>query len=251
VFIVPEPEVFDLEVTEPAQAARRRKVPTLAKVLIGGAVGIFCVLFLIGLLAGLADKRRERVEEIQHRIDAANGEWEGMNAKRAAKAGKSAITWFEAGKGEARVGNATLEVTAATKAYTMATDKFGLTHTYNERPHFHIFLRVFNDDEGKVLDYRGFYRRFTPRLSDDFGNIYALHDIPHEFNLFASRRGQRGMGGWAPDGYKIHPKKAITDTLIFEEPIDRAESLKLELPAEPLGGSGQAGFVIPRAFIDG
>ncbi len=52
------------------------------------------------------------------------------------------------------------------------------------------------------------------------------------------------------DRESIYPGKAITDVLIFELPVENAEHLDLELPAENFGGTGMVRLRIPARMVD-
>jgi len=47
----------------------------------------------------------------------------------------------------------------------------------------------------------------------------------------------------------VVPGSNVTDVLVFEPPAGPVEYLRLELPAEPAGGSGTLRFHIPRSLI--
>ena len=60
-------------------------------------------------------------------------------------------------------------------------------------------------------------------------------------------------GGKATKGQlireSIYPGKEVTDVLIFEQPVDKASELKLELPAANFGGEGFIRIKIPASVI--
>jgi hypothetical protein len=48
----------------------------------------------------------------------------------------------------------------------------------------------------------------------------------------------------------VHPGKSVEDVVVFEEPVARAEYLRLELPASAFGGTGKLRFQIPKSMIE-
>jgi hypothetical protein len=237
----PAVDVEDPPVTEAPETKRPHALWLFGITLAGASVLACCALLVVNGM----NRQREKIHEITSRVGAANAESDRLKVREQTK---RPIDWLEAGKDVAHVGDATVEVIAANKAYTMGQGLLGIAH-YNERPHFHIFLRIANQSESRILDYRGFYGRHTPGLTDNFGNTYLLCNIDKDLELYASKRGETGFGSWMPYGFKIHPQKAIRDTLIFEEPIDNLESLQLKLPAEAFGSTGMVRFKIQKAML--
>jgi hypothetical protein len=235
-------EVEDPPVTE-APETKRPDALWLFGVTLAGAIVLACCALLV--VNGM-NRQREKIQEITSRVGAANAESDRLKVREQTK---RPVEWLEAGKDVAHVGDATVEVIAANMAYTMGHDQFGISHYYNRSAHFHIFLRITNQSESRILDYEGFYGRHKPRMRDNFGNSYSLIAINKDLVLYESKRGEQGMGSWAPDGLRIHPQKALRDTLIFEEPIDSLESLQLELPAEAFGSTGMVRFRIQKAML--
>lgn len=80
----------------------------------------------------------------------------------------------------------------------------------------------------------------SANLSDNFGNAY--------------KRATLGIA--KPDGRvmseaSIYPGASITDVLVYEIPIRKAEYLQIEMPADNVGESGAFRFRIPASLIVG
>ncbi len=71
-------------------------------------------------------------------------------------------------------------------------------------------------------------------LTDNLGNSYR------RINFVEDVMGQQDMAS-------IYPGKSISDLLVFELPIEHAEFLKLELPAEVIDGTGRLRLKLPLA----
>lgn len=78
----------------------------------------------------------------------------------------------------------------------------------------------------------------SAKLSDEHGNRYKRITL----SLGDTVEGQTSSAS-------IRPGDNITDLLLFEEPIDAAKKLRLELPASAFGGEGYLRIEIPREMI--
>jgi hypothetical protein len=78
-------------------------------------------------------------------------------------------------------------------------------------------------------------------LTDDKGNRYKAINFGFGSSVIGQVTGSES----------IYPGKSLDDVLVFESPIERAQSLRLELPAENIGKSGKIVFRIPRSMIRG
>ncbi len=52
------------------------------------------------------------------------------------------------------------------------------------------------------------------------------------------------------DVQSLYPRKTGIDVLVFELPVERAGTLKLELPASNIGGTGMLRLSVPVAMIE-
>jgi len=77
--------------------------------------------------------------------------------------------------------------------------------------------------------------RDTATMTDNFGN--TLKRINFGFGT--------EVDGAVDGAESIYPGKLLSDILVFEAPIDGSEWLRLELPAQNFGGSGNIRFEIP------
>lgn len=109
-----------------------------------------------------------------------------------------------------------------------------------------IGLHLDNLSDAKKLDFRGFAgEQFDfsgeskPNLEDNLGNVYK------RINFGATAR----IVGQA-QSESVYPGKSIDDLLVFEVPVDKAKSLRLELPAAAFGGEGKLRIEIPAEMIE-
>ena len=122
--------------------------------------------------------------------------------------------------------------------------KIGIAGKQEFGPFLCVTLQVTNTSPAKKVDFEGWSRdaQFVGphcSLADEHGNQY--------------KQMRSGIGGkW--DGQvlsqTIAPQGAMTDVLIFEPPVDAANELRLEIPAESLEREGWFRFSIPRRMFD-
>jgi hypothetical protein len=72
------------------------------------------------------------------------------------------------------------------------------------------------------------------------GAALQLHPLRRDAQLAPERDGAAS----------IWPGKSVEDVVVFEEPVVRAEYLRLELPASAFGGTGKLRFQIPTEMIE-
>jgi hypothetical protein len=149
--------------------------------------------------------------------------------------------WAIAGKEPARIGDIEVRVISIEADFMRGKDAFG-DITSKEKV-LVIRIEIDNLSDTKKIDYLGWVRdrllvdRAT--LKDDLGNIYR----PVSFGGFGIR-----IEGQHPDGGSIYPSKSISDVLMFELPVEKANVLKLELPAEHLHEKGAFRLSIAQGF---
>ncbi len=118
---------------------------------------------------------------------------------------------------------------------------FGKTTSRDK--HLVIRVGIFNKSETRKVDYAGWGAVYgggdnPPELVDNFGNTYPrVH-----FGLGSRIEGQ-------VRSESIYPGKNLIDLLVFAIPIDKAEYLRLRLPADNLGGRGDVRIQIPRSMF--
>jgi hypothetical protein len=101
-------------------------------------------------------------------------------------------------------------------------------------------LVVNNTSDVKKITFVGWSDRRSPAvLLDNLGNRYKQIT----FGLASTVPGQ------ASENESIYPSKFASDVLIFEAPVDAAESLTLQLPTTNFGGKHTIRFKFSRDFI--
>jgi hypothetical protein len=144
--------------------------------------------------------------------------------------------WHDASSGALAFGDLSVRVTGLRidylqiETYQKVTlkDKYLLVH-----------IHVENRSETRKLFYRGWgeLSADAPRLTDNFGNRY---------DRWPSSAAGRVVGEWRGS---LYPGKGMEDVIAFEGPVDRAEWLRLELPASAVEGEGVLRFHIPKALM--
>jgi hypothetical protein len=111
-------------------------------------------------------------------------------------------------------------------------------------PLFLIRLEVRNKNQTRQIRYDAWANQtlgfLKPKLSDDAGNQYQERS-------FAPARvvGQISGVAGTPIVESVSAEKPATDILVFEPPSNTARKLRLELPAQNVGGEGMVAFGIP------
>jgi hypothetical protein len=113
-----------------------------------------------------------------------------------------------------------------------------------EQPALLIQVRVGNPNETIKLEFKPWSKtqKSDLRLTDNFRNNYKPR---------ASSTALLNLGGSGGGTESIKPVTSIVDTLAFEDPVNKVQFLRLELPAENFGGTGYLYFQIPRSMIQG
>lgn len=107
-----------------------------------------------------------------------------------------------------------------------------------------IHLEMVNRSQNKKLEYRSWlgrdiaFSRDYATLRDNFGNTYKRISFGFSTEIVGHTESE-----------SIYPGKSLGDVLVFELPIDTAEYLRLELPAENFGGEGMLRLQIPADMI--
>lgn len=114
----------------------------------------------------------------------------------------------------------------------------------SKEPLFSVQIFVENLSETKKVEYR-VPRVFSPgsgecSLTDNFGNDYRAH-LPGGFDR---------ISGQITIAEDIYPGHAISDRLIFDRPVDKADYLDLSFPGERFGEPSTVVFRIPVAKIE-
>jgi hypothetical protein len=199
-----------------------------------GCVIVAVVLALGGALVGYVVIRS--LGEAAHRIQE-----QAKQAQRnpAPRAEPDAIPYPTAGK----LGNVQVQVTRVVRGKVPIERTIG-EDAESKSDLLSVYVEITNLDPALKVDYRTFAGElFTidkATLKDDVGNTYRLTD----FGISAKPKG-------ATTSAAIHPGKAISDHLVFELPVDQAQFLILELPADRVGiPKGAFRFKIPVSAIE-
>lgn len=138
--------------------------------------------------------------------------------------------WVDASAGPARVEDVAIKiaevVNTAPNADSPAEGRLLIT------------VEVKNLSESRKLEFSGWIRGGIARgirLTDNFNNVYRAQPV--------------GRASTSGGPVSIYPSRSRRETLAFEPPIDKAEFLRIELPASALGQSGAVRLKIPAAMI--
>ena len=158
---------------------------------------------------------------------------EGERATKATAEPEGA-KWIDAKTGSASAGDVEVKI----QSVAIGNPRWLVTPGSAKSQQFLIVIvQLRNLTEERIVNHAGWIPR-TPaamgvKLADEHKNSYALK---------ASAVGRTG-----PES--IYPKKSLDDKLVFQEPVESAKLLRLELPAAAFGGRGTLRFQIPREMI--
>ncbi|AQT68888.1 hypothetical protein STSP2_02065 [Anaerohalosphaera lusitana] len=156
---------------------------------------------------------------------------------------EEAEEWVSA-KYPVRQGDMQLQVKGAVKGKVPLIDSFDESQGSSRDDLLAIYLELINGSQSKKIEYQSWqgqdisFSRDYATLEDNFGNRYKR--ISFGF-------GTEIVGNAKSDS--IYPGKSLIDVLVFELPVDTAEHLKLELPADNFGGEGMLRLQIPQDMI--
>jgi predicted Zn finger-like uncharacterized protein len=151
--------------------------------------------------------------------------------------------WINAQDHTAVQGDVRVGITSAVVDFVQLND---ITGRANSKERLLILrVRLENQSDTRKVEYQGWghttlfdLKEKTPVLKDNFGN--------------AHHRARWQLGVTVPGqvvAKSIRPKETLDDVLIFDRPVDKAEFLRLELPASAFGGTGWLRFQIPKEMI--
>lgn len=145
--------------------------------------------------------------------------------------------WVNASEGSIRRGDVKISVKSALVGLPQFDRR---VRQPDPEEYLMITLELKNLGATKKLDFAGFSSGAIARmvsLMDNFANQYKR------------KRFSGAKVAGQSDGDSIYPGKSVTDVLVFEPPIGKAESFKLVLPAAAFGGAGALKFSIPKKMI--
>jgi hypothetical protein len=140
-------------------------------------------------------------------------------------------------------GDVTVRITSAFSGKVPLKGGFGDTESKSADSLLAIEVEIGNAGKNKKIEYHTFMGRSFAigrdyaSLHDNFDNVYKRIDFGMSKPIGAN------------ESESIYPGKSITDVLCFELPIDTAEYLNLELPAQSFGGTGMLRIRIPAKMI--
>jgi len=137
------------------------------------------------------------------------------------------------------LGDLQISIPRAVIRYVTLRDKLTGSIYYYKSNSLCIEIKISNTNKTKRIRYSTW--RDDATLKDNFGNKYARRDL----------EGYTLLGGYptVESAININPETSVSDILLFEEPIDRADHLLLEMPASNCGYRGMVRFKIPMQFI--
>jgi len=155
------------------------------------------------------------------------------------------VNFWEDGRTIQRIGDVQVQVARAHVAPVRISD-LGRPSASAE-PHLIVTLYITNLTEGRRIDFEGWgYANNRPisliaTCSDNVGNVYR--GVAFGFGSRVAGQQQRGSS--------LYPGKALEETLVFEQPVDVASQVRVELPGAAIGEEGAFKLSIPTVTIEG
>lgn len=141
-----------------------------------------------------------------------------------------------------KLGDVEVRVASATVGKVALTE-FGEEGKKSVDTFLSITLDIKNLSETKKLNYKtwgagAMFSGPNASLNDNFENHYkaVTFGVTKEISGSVSNS-------------SVYPGKSITDIIVFEEPIEKAEYLNLELSADQIGGEGVFRIRIPTSMV--
>jgi hypothetical protein len=150
----------------------------------------------------------------------------------------SGVTWIDATREPWKCGDVTVKVRAAAISRARLVD--AAKRVADTQEDFLLLLvEIANNSPTRKIQYTGWsLRGEQPRLTDDLKNAYTMQVAP---------------GGGFFEGQQriksLYPEKTAEDLLVFERPVDKARSLRLQLPAGAFEGTGTGYIEIPMSMV--
>jgi hypothetical protein len=181
-------------------------------------------------------QKNKAFDESGHRkgdLDSQGGQATGNDAQQS--------QWIDASKQATRHGDVVVRVTSVTIDFVKGRT---FREFSSQEKLLLIRLQIDNVSDGRKLDYKSWSDSHSiladeaAQLTDSLNNRYKRVT----FGIASSIEGQ-------VDSESIYPGKSINDLLVFEVPVEKAEYLRLELPAKNFGGTGRIRIQIPKEMI--
>lgn len=148
--------------------------------------------------------------------------------------------WVDASKNSVQQGDFRVRVTKVTVAQ-VPLKQLGKEGRSKDAL-LQIELQIENTSTTKIIHYRSWgAAEFggLPGLNDNFANSYR----GASFGISSRPVGQ------AAREESVYPGKTVNDLLVFDPPLEKAEYLRLRLPAKNFGGTGELRLQIPKSMI--
>jgi len=204
-----------------------------------GIVGVLSVTFAFAMNHAVAEGAKAMAKSIDKQV------MEHRQAKAGMPAGQpiaDAETKWQPASGFARKGDIRVFVAGVFVGRTSLTN-FRNEPLTSKGEVTTIKLSVTNQSKTRKLDYipwGGQRRLFGDEgvtLTDNFGNRYRIVDFGIDSPTGATKDDS------------IYPGKTIKDVIVFEKPVGRVDYLRLTLPLDHLGETGQLNIEIPASMI--
>jgi hypothetical protein len=230
-----------------AEPIRRWTIPALA----GTLVFLLVVWMIVGLLrssrtASEASDRPAAGSEATAPNEAisqkAGGKAVGPPPKPGQKgAGEAAGTvWIDASRQPWKCDAPEVTVTIRSAAIGRAKAVDGEKRVADTQDDYLlVWIELANRSTTRKIQYTSWNVRGTkPQLADDLKNPYNLQAAPVGTTFDGQQRVK-----------SVYPEKTVEDLLVFERPVDRAKSLRLQLPAGAFEGNGTGYIEIPMSMV--
>ncbi len=150
----------------------------------------------------------------------------------------SGVTWINAAREPWKCGDVTVKVLKAEIGRAKLID--GANRVSDSQDNYLLLtIEVANLSATRKIQYKSWSLRDNQvRLTDDLKNPYTLQAAPGG----ASFEGQQRTKS-------LYPEKAVEDILVFERPVERARTLRLQLPAGAFEESGVGYLEISMSMV--
>jgi len=159
----------------------------------------------------------------------------GKRGQTTADTKAESLKWGES----ATVGPLRVGLKSASLTSYSGSSPSGVVHN-STTPGVVVVVQVTTDDKTKEHTAKGAIG--SAKLADDHGNDLPVMRLKAETGFTCQIHGQLKAGS----SYAVRSDDPLTDTLVFDRPVEAAGTLTLKLDARNYGGDGPLLFEIPR-----
>jgi hypothetical protein len=234
------------------------------------AGSVFSVAALVITVYSLALAWKQQLEGVAPLVQAVDRPTNGSNAETKPDIPPPAkeVSWADATKGPVQLGDVRVKLGWVIVSNVKIKDELLGEEKVSDKKYLCIQVFVENLSATRKLDYRGWsgVEAGAPNLADLLAGTkdaksltetlagaagYAANLTDEARNVYKRIKLDPGsyVLGQVVSEKSVYPGQSTEDLLVFEPPVDKAQFLRLELPASTYRGTGTLRLQIPRSMV--